>query len=352
MNEKPLKAAPNGRVNTVLVFKSGAKASAIVSTVVAQASTHGRQTRIRFSGPVVFDEKTTDHLRDVVWGSANAILNALGIPQKNYEISIVNLEAAASLDLNCTVGGYSADVAVFLAIMSAGLQVTIPKDMVCTGHIASMDGDIRIVKEMSAKIEAASKDRRIRSFIYPRLDQDLSFETLTPKQRNRIYGAIAEAKSGLDLIPVRNVAELIRAVITEDQIIKSALDNDFYLCRLSDTSPDSPLSSTIGYLVNNNEVRFWKVLERQLDGGSVRRGRLVTRSLCRFSHSPRKYIRKNWVTDCTDFFVACRREFYEKRLSLSTHLLLWPSPFSSANLPKKLTTKMSSISLMRIPEEQ
>ena len=153
MNKEMQNTVPIARVNTVLVYKSGTSSRAVVSTVVAKVLPHKSQTRIRFVGPVKFNDKSIAYLNDVVWSIANVILKALGSKNKSFEISIVNLEAASALDLNCTVGGYSADVAVLLALLSASLQFAIPMDSVVTGHIASTDGDIRIVKEIPAKIK-------------------------------------------------------------------------------------------------------------------------------------------------------------------------------------------------------
>jgi hypothetical protein len=81
-------------------------------------------------------------------------------------------------------------------------------------------------------------------------------------------------------------------VISEEQIIKSALRNDFYHYRHSDQSPDSPIKSAIGYLVNNNGVRFWKVLENHLTAAQSDAAVLLLEAYVNFHLTKKKYPQK------------------------------------------------------------
>ena len=144
-----------GRANIVLVFGHGNNSTAVITSVTARLSKRKGKERIRFSGPATFDKKTEKHITDVVLTTADTIVSDLGFPQESFDISAVNIGAASINNLGMNISRFSADASLFLVILSAQLEIPIPQGMLCTGHIASPEGDIRMVKGIPAKLRAA-----------------------------------------------------------------------------------------------------------------------------------------------------------------------------------------------------
>ena len=155
-----------GQSKTVLVFGEDENATAVISTIRARVIRGNAQTPLRFSGPVAFDAQTAEHIRTVVLPLAGEILSSLGVPMPSFEASVANVGAASSQDIGMRVTGFSADTSIFLALLSSALRLPVPKDIVATGHIGSAAGDVRMVRSLRAKVEAASADQDVRlSFI-------------------------------------------------------------------------------------------------------------------------------------------------------------------------------------------
>jgi hypothetical protein len=253
----------SGRANTVLVFGQGEGAKAVISTVVARV--HGKDSgeRIRFTGSATFEKKTAEHILGVVLPAADSLLRGLNLPEKCFDISLVNIDAASIMDIGLNISGFSTDVPILLAILSASLQMAVPEDIVSTGHVASPDGDIRMVKNMSVKLAAAVKAQSIHRFIHPAITQESSLDSLSPGERQSVDDALTRAKREIRTIAVRDIGELVQEVFSEEQAVLASLKLGFY------TAPVSPAAVTsieraIQFLAQNNEKRLWTVLEHQL----------------------------------------------------------------------------------------
>ena len=86
----------------------------------------------------------------MVLAAADNIINALDLPKHSFDIWVANIGATSLNEIGITISGFSADVPVLLAILSASLQLPVSADIVSTGHIASPDGDIRMVRGLPA----------------------------------------------------------------------------------------------------------------------------------------------------------------------------------------------------------
>jgi hypothetical protein len=253
-----------GRVNTVLVFGHGDGATAVISTIVARVRDKKRGKRARFTGPATFEKKTTEHVLEVVLPAADNIFRALNLPEKNMDISIVNLDAASIMDIGLNISGFSADVPILLAILSACLQMIVPQDVLSTGHVASPDGDIRMVKNMSAKLEAALKAESIKRFVHPAVAAESPLDSLSPGERQSAADALTKAKRDIKTIAVRDIGELVEAVFSDEQGVLASLRQGFYSAPVSPSAAETPCGRAVEFLAQNNEKSFWTVLGRQL----------------------------------------------------------------------------------------
>ena len=182
----------SGRANTVLVLGRGTDSKAVISSVIARVCDQQRGDRVCFPGTATFSRKTTKHIMEVVLAAADNIINALDLPKHSFDISVANLGATSLNEIGITISGFSADVPILLATLSASLQISISDDIVCTGHIASPDGDIRMVRGLPAKLRVAEKAESIQTFVYPEVDQDNSLEYLTPAEKENAGNRNAE----------------------------------------------------------------------------------------------------------------------------------------------------------------
>ena len=268
MTDSKAESIHTGRAKTVIVFSQGEDSKAVISSIVVRALKKSAGNRLLFAGPAAFSTNTVNHINSIILPAADIFFNALNVPLKSFEISIVNLDVASLMDIGITISGYSADVPIFLAMLSAGLQMAIPENIVSTGHIASIDGDIRMVSSIPAKLSAAAKSKSVRTFICPAIDQDDCLDSLSPQQKSQIAGALAKAKSDLQVIGVQNVKDLLAAAFSDDQIVKASLRHNFYNSSAILLEPYTSLESATDYLLYNNENRFWAALEQDLFSGN------------------------------------------------------------------------------------
>lgn len=220
-----------GRARIVLVSGDWQESPAVLSWVVAQASANLRSRRLRFAGPGTLDKAAAQHIQVVIVPLVDQIATGLGLPRASYDLSVANVNAAAASDLGIQICGYSADVPIFLAMLSAATGIALPDDVVATGHIASTGGDIAAVRALPQKIGPALADPSIRRFIYPRLDQDSSMAALSPAELAAASQAIAEAPDKLRMIAVNNIAELAESVLSDASIVLAGLHLGFFASR-------------------------------------------------------------------------------------------------------------------------
>ncbi|MBC2714912.1 MAG: hypothetical protein HF978_06345 [Desulfobacteraceae bacterium] len=269
-----------GRAKTVLVFGKDSDAQAVISTVVAQICDDEPEDRIRFKGPVKFSSKTIKHITEIILPLVDQILSTMSQSQKNVQVSMVNLDVSSTMDTGSNISGYSADVPIFLAMLSVGLRILIPNHIISSGHLASSGGDIRMVMGLPDKLAAATMDDSIHTFIHPVLDQDNSLHSLSPETKQKIEDALIQAKLKLKTIPICNISDLVRVVYNDEQIILASLKQGFYnIC-----SNDEKLigHDVARFFIENNEKRFWNVLESNLLASQINKAKELLQVFSQF----------------------------------------------------------------------
>ena len=196
MRREPDPEAIVGRAKTVLVFPNQAAPVATITAILARWTEAAHPEGAVFTGPVRFSEDTRRHIQATVLPLAHRISRLLGLAPGGFEISAVNLAAASQLDLGLEISGFSADLPLFLAVVSARLRVPVPQEVMSTGHIASADGDVRMVQNVPAKLDAARTDRSIRRIILPAPDADASLASLAATERAEVTAASVRLRTG------------------------------------------------------------------------------------------------------------------------------------------------------------
>jgi len=251
-----------GRVNALLTFNAEGQEQAIVTPLVAKV--HDRVDDHEFGGVCSFTEKTQKHLLEIVLPSAGSLFSKLQLPQQNFHLSIVNIGGTSLHNIGITTSGFSADAAVYIAAVSAGLQIPVDQGLAITGHIASCDGDIKAVKNIPAKIKAAIDSQTIHTMIIPDIDSDVTAQTLSPLETDKIQTAILQARDLIKIVKVNGVYDLVKAVFPLESIVKSSFLLKFYEPLLLPLEESTPVANAASYLNFNNENRFWQVLEAML----------------------------------------------------------------------------------------
>jgi hypothetical protein len=255
-----------GRAKAVLVFGQGADARAVVAEVLARVRQPAGQQRLIFTGPVTFEPHIMKHLGDDVLEAVDRITRRLlpGHRRQTFELSIVNLAVASTIDVGVSISGFSAAATVFSALLSAVAKIPVPQDIAMTGHMASADGDIRPVSSIPEKVAGAARDPAVHKLIVPSLDADTSLRVLSPAERERAADAITNAKGELRVAQVTDVAHLVQELFDEEAVVLGSLRRGFF--EPGDVADESngPIGRTVCFLTEGNEKRFWRVLEAQL----------------------------------------------------------------------------------------
>ena len=281
--------SPIGRARTVLVFGSGEDEVAVISSVIARAYKDDRKERMRFVGPVKFSKEAASHFKEDVLPIVDRIFSFLGMPTSKFEISVANLSATSEVDIGLKISGFSADVSVLLAMVSAGLDMPIPEDVVSTGHISSSDGDIGLVKSIPTKLDAALGEGTIHNFIYPSIDTDGSLKTLSPMRKQNIEDAITRAKREIKSIGVKNIEDLLKAVFSDKAVVLASLRKGFFKKQSTQRLSSDKIGATVRFLVENNEGRFWSALEHYFLAGDNGKAQEILSERVRFHIQEKAY---------------------------------------------------------------
>ena len=279
----------SARTRTVLVFGQLDRPCGLLSAIVAEPSQSSATNRLCFKGSAIFDEPVQIHIQQDLLPLVDRILAGLNVSPTNVALTAENLGAASSMDVGLRVGGFSADAAMFLALLAAGLQLDVPSDLVTTGHIASGDGHITAVRALPTKLAAVKAHRDIRMFIYPDLVRDRSLDILSPVELDQSRQALIDARDGLRLVAVGDIAALVREVFSEEAIVLASLKSGFFQTKSDSAQPSDPVSATIRFLTNNNEQRFWSSLQHHFIHGDGDQGKQLLATLAHFYLQHRRY---------------------------------------------------------------
>jgi hypothetical protein len=260
-----------GRIKAVTTFTSAGRYVGVITEIIASTATGGQQERIRFSGPVTLDDRASKQVHATLIPIIDQISSLLGLPAKNFEISGVNLGSAASLDRGVGISGLSADLPILIALLSAALEVAIRQDVAATGHIASTEGDIRPVKGIPQKIEAAVSAPGVSAILIPALDKDRSFEVLTPGEYHSAMESVVRHKGDIRIHMCEDLLDAFKVMMPEDAVTIGSLKAGFFKSLVSRQSTGSSVHRAAGYLTEENEKRFWQAVGHSLLSHEVKK---------------------------------------------------------------------------------
>lgn len=256
--------ALTGRARTVLVFGDGPTAVAVLSAVLVHAEPVRRRAQASYAGVVAFGPSVRSHIETVLVPIVDEIGDALHAPRVRYEFSASNVGAASAMDTGSEVSGFSADLPLVLAMLSARLGIEVPEDLVSTGHVASTDGDIRFVRQIPAKLSAVLADHSIRVFVHPALCADASVQGLLPRELEACETALQAAGDRIRTVAVSSIDELVLRVFPESAVLAGSLRTGFFQQRVKRRIGSTAIRQAVEYLSSDNQERFLRLLEKSL----------------------------------------------------------------------------------------
>jgi len=285
-----------GKVKTVLVSPDSPQMSAISQIIVKTCKNHHQ--RITFTGSVLFSDRVKKHIIYNILPLADKIIESVGLSLPNYQISAVNPDIASKLDTAVSVSGFSADLSVFLATLSAALQTPLPQDHLFTGCISSADGDIGPVGSIDAKTKAAAEDENISKFIYPKAN---SLEKIYDLDK-----VITEQ--------VSDISELIETAFDKTDIVFSSLMNCFFLAEPQSQNQEY-LQRSYNYLAAGNDKHFWQILKQLFMASKTSRAKELLKYFAEFfiagQDYPKSFGQKLFsVICCVPAFIKRDRQVF------------------------------------------
>lgn len=272
-----------GKTKTAILVRETRNPLAILTEIFAQAVPLAPHTRVIYSGPVTLDEKTASHVETVIFPIVDRITQSLGLPSKGFSISIANVGASAAKGAGLRITGFSADIPFLMAMLSASLQAGLRQNIMATGHIASLAGEVVPVLGIPAKIEAAIAYGHVDEFLFPDIGRDVSAATLMPRE-----DLIEEKKSflslqeGIKLTSIMDIHDALRAFFSDGAVILSSLDQGYFRAEHFYGSDDNPLNRSIGFFLEKHEERFWSALKDLLFSQEVERTKSLLRSFIEY----------------------------------------------------------------------
>lgn len=277
-----------GKTKTAIVSQVSGEAVAIITEIFAQTTPVDSKTRLEFRGPVKLDDKAFNHIQAVILPIVDRITQSLDLPIQYFLISISNIGATATLGKGIKMSGFSADLPMFLAMLSASIQAALRQDVIATGHIASLAGDVVPVLDIPLKIEAAVASEGITEFILPEIEKDQSVTLLMPpdefiKAKKSIY----QHKGHINFTTAENIHGAIKAFFPEESIVRAALIQGFFNAVPAFKDFSNPVNRSVMFILENNEKRFWNATGDFLQSGDAAKAKSIIKTFIDF-HLGRK----------------------------------------------------------------
>ena len=249
-----------GRAKAVLVLPN--TSTAFVVTVTAMATTPATERRLWFQEGITVAADVIAHIVDVLLRIVDWVCAGLGLARKDFVLTVASPDTFAAKDLSAGLSGHSADLSILLSLLSAALDLPIKQDVASTGRLISPTGEIGMVSGLDIKAAAAAGNPGINLFLCPDSNRDHSMESSTPREFERVMGALAQAASEVRIVRALTVADAFREVCEDADIVRSAFSLGFFASKpVPVVPPSDPTGMLIWHLMDSHESRFWAVLE-------------------------------------------------------------------------------------------
>ncbi|MCL5808106.1 MAG: hypothetical protein M1418_06110 [Deltaproteobacteria bacterium] len=279
-----------GKTKTAIVSQVTGEAVAIITEIFAQKTPVDSNTRLEFRGPVKLDDKAFNHIEAVILPIIDQITQSLELSIQNFLISVSNIGATATMGKGIKISGFSTDLPIFMVMLSASLQTALRQDIIATGHIASLAGDVAPVLDIPLKIEAAVASGNITEFLFPEIEKDRSVTLLMPQDEFiKAKKSIYQNKGRIKLTTVENIHGAIKAFLPEESIVTAALIQGFFDAAPGFKDFSNPVNRSVMFLLEDNEKRFWNALSDFLQKDDAVKAKSIIRTFIDFHLGRKRY---------------------------------------------------------------
>ncbi len=293
-----------GRTKTAFIPKPLVDPVAIITEIITHAVPDDSGKRLDFRGPVKLDDDTIRHLETVVLPIVDEFADQTGVPHKNHILSIENIGVTATRGKGLKISGFSADLPLFLALLSATLQLPLRQDVISTGHISSVGGDVAPVLDIPAKLEAAVASADISEFVFPGIEKDQSSIRLAAPEFKKAKDSLFRYKGQIKLTAVEDICDALKAFITDESIVSCGLSQGFFDVKPNTNDPNRPINRSVSYILSDSEKRFWAVLQEFFFSQGIDEAKNLIRSFMQFHIGKRRYL-NILGSSYTDSYYPC-----------------------------------------------
>ncbi|MFC1895238.1 hypothetical protein ACFL0Q_01040 [Thermodesulfobacteriota bacterium] len=187
------------------------------------------------------------------------------------------------------ISGFSADLPVLLAMISASLEMPLNQDVVSTGHVASLDGDLVCVRGIPAKLEAAIASKEISEFVIADLDREGSPKMLTPLEYKAAKEGIIRHEDDMKIHSVGNILDAFKVSFTDEAIVFGSLKSGFFCEETAKYESHTFTGRILDFFARNNEKKFWDVLEYSFLNLNLEKARTLLLTYVEFHIRNKRY---------------------------------------------------------------
>lgn len=212
-----------GQAKVVLAISDGQRQLGAVTEVSATAERKesGRCQLSCVDG--YFSKKTIRHYRKELLPILNDICRNCGICYFDIILSNQNLQAAAINDSHLEIDGFSADVSIFVAMLSAIFGIKTYEDIVFSGAISK--GKILPVASLAVKLETAASCG-IKKFYCARLNPEDPLAAIDAEELTAADNAVRRHRQHRD-IQIKfmdDISDLFEQAFSDSQILIAAIN--------------------------------------------------------------------------------------------------------------------------------
>lgn len=247
----------------LVVGPPGAELGVVAPLAATAQPAGGRGGKLRFVGAVPVTRRTRQHLRRVVAATVHEILDQLGCPRPNWQLTLANSPLAARRELTLEANGFSLDAAALLAMLAAALALPLPTSLAVTGHLASPRGHLTAVRGLPAKLAAAAAHATVRQVIHPPPATDDEQAALTAQALE------LTADAELTLTAAPDIAALVQAAFSAQAVLDASLQNGFFRPEAGREADGDPLAALVRHWTVDVPARFWPLVRQRALAGQL-----------------------------------------------------------------------------------
>ncbi|RKY10699.1 MAG: hypothetical protein DRP56_00335 [Planctomycetota bacterium] len=226
-----------GRAKVPVVLSDGPNQLAAVATVIASVK-HSDSNRCKLScTDGAFNKQTVKHYRRELLAALNSLCQSCQLPYCDFELSAENLQAAAINDARLEISGFSADISVFVAMLSAALGIEVPDDSIFSGHMSK--GRVLPVASLAAKLKGAIAGG-LKRFYCASLNPADSLAVVDSAELDAADNAIRMHRRDIEIRCADTVFELFDAVFSDYDVLLAAIHTGVFNTDLA-VDPKSPV---------------------------------------------------------------------------------------------------------------